>query len=99
NSAKQPNGNGNNGTQRSVSRSQAIRAQKRSAEDAIRIANQYSSAVVPRHDEKRRANVIDDSPKLKVIGLGGMDGGGSRNMIIVEYKNDAIVLDCGNDLG
>jgi ribonuclease J len=28
-----------------------------------------------------------------------MDGIGSKNMIVVEYRNDAIVLDCGNDLG
>ena len=36
---------------------------------------------------------------LKIVGLGGMDGGGSKNMILVEYENDAVVLDCGNDLG
>jgi ribonuclease J len=28
-----------------------------------------------------------------------MDGGGSKNMILVEYMNDAVVIDCGNDLG
>jgi ribonuclease J len=28
-----------------------------------------------------------------------MDGAGSKNMILVEYQNDAIVMDCGNDLG
>jgi ribonuclease J len=28
-----------------------------------------------------------------------MDGGGSKNMILLEYMNDAIILDCGNDLG
>lgn len=90
---------GNNGATRGVSRGQAIRAQKRTIEDAMRIANQYSSAIVPRHENQpKRANVIDESPKLKVIPLGGMDGGGSKNMIIVEYKNDAIVMDCGNDL-
>ena len=48
---------------------------------------------------RRRANLIDDSPRLKIIGLGGMDGGGSKNMMVVEYQNDAIVIDCGNDLG
>jgi ribonuclease J len=48
---------------------------------------------------ERRANQIDDSPRLKIIGLGGMDGGGSKNMILIEYKNDAIVVDAGNDLG
>src|SRR3989338_11451687 len=48
---------------------------------------------------RRRANLIDDSPRLKIIGLGGMDEGGAKNMIVVEYQNDAIVIDCGNDLG
>jgi ribonuclease J len=28
-----------------------------------------------------------------------MDGGGSKNMMLVEYVNDAVILDCGNDLG
>jgi ribonuclease J len=28
-----------------------------------------------------------------------MDGGGSKNMILVEYMNDAVIMDCGNDLG
>src|SRR5690606_37371330 len=45
------------------------------------------------------ANKIDDNPRLRVIGLGGMDGGGSKNMMLVEYKNDAIIIDAGNDLG
>jgi ribonuclease J len=50
-------------------------------------------------DNPKRANFIDNSPRLKIIGLGGMDGGGSKNMILVEYANDAIVIDAGNDLG
>ncbi len=49
--------------------------------------------------KQRRANFIDDSPRLKIIGLGGMDGGGSKNMILVEYMDDAVIMDCGNDLG
>ncbi len=28
-----------------------------------------------------------------------MDGGGSKNTILVEYKNDVVVMDCGSDLG
>jgi ribonuclease J len=78
------------------SRGQAVRAQKRSQMDAQRIANQYQSAEAARPN---RANVLDDSPRLKLIGLGGMDGGGSKNMILVEYMNDAVIMDCGNDLG
>lgn len=87
------------GPRLSTSRGQAVRAQKRSQMDAQRIADQYTAAVAPQSDGQRRANVIDDSPRLRVIGLGGMDGGGSKNMILVEYKDDAVVIDCGNDLG
>ena len=82
------------------SRGQAVRAQKRSQMDAQRIANQYLAAR-PQGEERqeRRANFIDDQPRLKIIGLGGQNGGGSKNMILVEYMNDAVVIDCGNDLG
>ncbi|HUC90295.1 MAG TPA: ribonuclease J [Patescibacteria group bacterium] len=108
---QQPGGNGqhrnNNGPAPSLgmpnsmsSRGAAVRAQKRSQADAQKIANQYQAANPQQLvNVERRANVIDDTPRLKVIGLGGMDGGGSKNMIIVEYMNDAIVMDCGNDLG
>ncbi len=84
----------------STSRGQAVRAQRRSQADAQRIANQYVSADSAQVANRvTRANQIDDQPRLKIIGLGGMDGGGSKNMILVEYMNDAIILDCGNDLG
>jgi ribonuclease J len=87
----------NNSERRSgASRGQAVRALKRTQMDAQRIANQYQAASAMK---PRRANVIDDTPRLKIIGLGGMDGGGSKNMILVEYVNDAVILDCGNDLG
>lgn len=92
---------GNSGLQvqgASMSRGAAVRAQKRSQADAQRIANQYAAAE-PAAVEARRANVIDDRPMLKFVGLGGMDGGGAKNMILLEYMNDAIVIDCGNDLG
>ena len=88
---------------RNVSRGAALRAQKRSVQDANRIASQYQDAstmnMENRSPDRPRANFIDDSPGLKITGLGGMDGGGSKNMMVIEYKNDAIVIDCGNDLG
>lgn len=93
----------NAGGNRSVSRGQAIRAQKQSLMDAHRIVSQYMPAANGGNGnepaERRRANVIDDSPRLRIIGLGGMDGGGSKNTILVEYQNDAVIMDCGNDLG
>lgn len=84
-------------TSLTTSRGQAVRAQRRSQADAQRIANQYVAADPT--NKPARANVIDDSPRLKIIGLGGMDGGGSKNMMLVEYQNDAVIMDCGNDLG
>lgn len=82
---------------RSASRGEAIRAQKRTLDDATRMVSQY---LTPTGDDNpKRANFIDNSPRLKIIGIGGMDGGGSKNMILVEYANDALVIDCGNDLG
>jgi ribonuclease J len=102
NNQKQQNGNGN-GKGRSVSRGAAIRAQKQAVQDANRIASQYQDASSKQMDitapAKRRANQIDDSPRLKIIGLGGFDGGGSKNMAVIEYGNDAVIIDCGNDLG
>ncbi len=86
-------------TGRSSSRGAAIRAQRRSQEDAQRVANQYAAATPSSADKPGRANVIDDRPRLKIIALGGMDGGGSKNMILAEYQNDAVIMDCGNDLG
>jgi len=86
-------------TGRSVSRGAALRAQKQAVSDANRVASQYLDASSKPIEKPRRANTIDDSPRLKIIGLGGMDGGGSKNMMVIEYQNDAIVIDCGNDLG
>lgn len=82
-------------TARAASRGEAIRAQKRSVEDAARSISQY---LTNGDERQKRANFIDNTPRLKIIGLGGMDSGGSKNMILLEYLNDAIVLDCGNDL-
>jgi ribonuclease J len=79
-----------------TSRGQAVRAQRRSQADAQRIANQYQAA---ENSQPKRANFIDDQPRLKIIGLGGMDHGGSKNMFLIEYKDDAVIMDCGNDLG
>lgn len=83
------------------SRGAAVRAQKRAQTDAQRIANQYMPAPEQQaQPEQRRANVItDDFDKLKITFLGGQDDIGEKNMQIIEWQNDALVLDCGNNLG
>jgi ribonuclease J len=99
NNNKKPKPQQNSAPARTVSRGAAIRAQKRSHDDAHRIISQYSDASGFKEEKKQRANFIDNNPRLKIIGLGGMDGGGSKNTILVEYMNDAVIIDCGNDLG
>lgn len=96
---KRPTASASPGAGPRVSRGQAIRAQKRSVEDANRIASQYLDASAVKIQTKTRANFIDDSPRLKIIGLGGMDSGGSKNTLLIEYQNDAVIMDCGTDLG
>ncbi len=94
-----PKKDGNSSLGRGASRGAAIRAQRRNQDDAQRIANQYLPGAAASAEHPKRANFIDDSPRLKLIPLGGQDSGGSKNMLVLEYLNDAIILDCGNDLG
>jgi ribonuclease J len=89
------------------SRGQAVRAQKRSQMDAQKLVNQYASASMKSGNggetgepEKRRANVlVDDFNKLKLTFLGGQEAIGEKNMQVLEWQDDALVLDCGNHLG
>ncbi len=100
---KKNNASSDSNAKRPPSRGAALRAQKRTIEDANRIANQWvssqSNGSADAKNSRPRANFIDDSPRLKIIGLGGMDGGGSKNTVLVEYKNDVIIMDAGSDLG
>ena len=84
-------------TVRAVSRGAAIRAHKRNQEDANRVISQYSDA---NQKTRKRANIIkDEFDKLKVTILGGLEDVGEKNMTVIEYQNQAIILDCGNNLG
>lgn len=102
NTNKKQDKRGNSNLNRSKGlRGAAIRAQRRSQEDAQRLANQYSAAMPSKEDKtQRRANVIiDESQKLKITFLGGQEAIGEKNMQVVEWQNDAVILDCGNNLG
>lgn len=83
-------------------RGAAVRAQKRSQMDAQKFVSQYASAS-DRPIEKtgeRRANVLPtDADMLKITFLGGQFGIGEKNMQVIEWQNDAVILDCGNNLG
>ena len=81
------------------SRGAAVRAQKRAQTDAQRIANQYMPAPEQQQPQRRANTITDNFDKLKITFLGGQNDIGEKNMQIIEWQNDAIVLDCGNNLG
>lgn len=82
-----------------ASRGQAIRAGRMNSDTVNRAIN--SIVTDPSRVEVTARDLLPDdlSPKVRIIGLGGMDSGGAKNMMVVEYQNDAIVIDCGNELG
>lgn len=84
---------------RSMSRGAAIRAHKRSIEDAQKMLDSYTSASQKSEIKPRANQITDDFNKLKITFLGGLEDVGEKNCAIIEYQNDAIVLDCGNNLG
>ncbi len=78
-------------------RGAAIRAQKRKHEDADKIMSHYAVADSNKH--QLNSAIANRSEKLKITFLGGLEGVGEKNMAILEYRDQAIVLDCGNNLG
>lgn len=79
-------------------RGAAIRAQRRTQDDAHKAVSQYIQAAP--NPEQLRANVITDNfTNLKITFLGGQNGIGEKNMQVIEWQNDAIIVDCGNNLG
>ena len=77
-------------------RGAAIRARRRNQDDANKVVNQYADASQKTH---KRANIIkDEAAKLKLTFLGGLEDVGEKNMAVIEYGNQAIILDCGNNL-
>ena len=84
--------------QMGTSRGEAIRAQRRNNEMASKLASEHLDA--ENNQYERKANFIgDDKGKLRVTFLGGQDGIGEKNMQVVEFGDDALILDCGFNLG
>lgn len=81
-----------------TSRGEAIRAQRRNVDMANKLANEHLDA--DNNQLAKRANTVSgDEKKLRISFLGGQDGVGDKNMIVIEYGDDAIIKDCGNSLG
>ncbi len=93
-------GNKNNSRNNSggASRGEAIRAQKRAVDMANRLANEYADAVGNSQEPRRANKITNESEKLKVTPLGGLNDVGEKNMMVLEFGTDALIIDCGNDL-
>jgi ribonuclease J len=83
------------------SRRRGQMAQRRNSEDADKLIARFNviDSGNKRSQTQRRANLILDKSKLRVVSLGGNDSGGSKNMYVIEYGNDALIMDTGIDLG
>lgn len=72
---------------------------KQTISPAVRRKNeQIERTVMPYRTTKSGIKPVPRDT-LRVIPLGGQNGIGEKNMIVIEYNNDAIVLDCGFALG
>ena len=69
----------------------ATKVARRKTENNEQTLKTYRSVVVE--------SIAADPKKIRITPLGGQDGIGEKNMIVVEYGDDAVILDCGFELG
>ncbi|MCY4010880.1 MAG: ribonuclease J [Candidatus Saccharibacteria bacterium] len=84
--------------QTQVSMTQALRTQQRSGRLADQVIDNAQLAGTKSTTKSKTVNLFGQD-QLKVIFLGGQDGIGSKNMMVLEYGSDALIIDCGNELG
>jgi ribonuclease J len=82
-------------TTAATGRGVALRAQRQKQEQASRIVQQY--AAVP--SAVSEASSPPNPQALKLTFLGGLNEIGEKNMAILEWQDDALVIDCGLYLG
>lgn len=80
-----------------TNRGEAMRAGRRNFETADKAVDRWN--VFEKHHE-HQANFIplSEPEKLRITFLGGLEGIGEKNMMVLEYNGDAIIIDCGFDL-
>lgn len=70
--------------------------------DAMRVSRRKNDRIeqsIRQHRIKKAKLPPTTGKKLRITPLGGQNGIGEKNLIVLEYGNDALVLDCGFDLG
>jgi ribonuclease J len=66
---------------------------------ASRRKSETIDRTVRRHRITKGKALPRTTDTLRIIPLGGQNGIGEKNMIVLEYGNDALILDCGFELG
>lgn len=80
-----------------TNRGEAIRAGRRNFDTADKAVDRWN--VFEKHHDHQVDNIPRLQPeRLRITILGGLEGIGEKNMSVIEYGNDAIVVDCGFDL-
>jgi len=80
-----------------TNRGEAMRAGRRNFETADKAVDRWN--VFEKHHE-HQANYLPltHPERLRVTFLGGLEGIGEKNMMVLEYGEDAIIVDCGFDI-
>lgn len=76
-----------------------MKQQNRNISQALRRKLEAGERQVRRYRVTPRKTQTAAKDTLRIIPLGGQNGIGEKNMIVLEYGDDAIVLDCGHSLG
>ena len=80
-----------------TNRGEAIRAGRRNFDTADKAVDRWN--VFEKHHENQASSIPRLQPeRLRITVLGGLEDIGEKNMSVIEYGNDAIVVDCGFDL-
>ncbi|MDN5275281.1 MAG: hypothetical protein JWP06_1182 [Candidatus Saccharibacteria bacterium] len=76
---------------KTIQKNDAMRTVRRKSDRAERVLRSHRTikSTVPAASKKL----------LRIVPLGGQHGVGARNMIVLEYGDDALILDCGFELG
>jgi ribonuclease J len=65
----------------------------------VRQKNERIDQALRRHRTAKSRAPAATAGRVRITPLGGQHGIGAMNLIVLEYGNDALVLDCGFDLG
>jgi ribonuclease J len=84
-------------SQMTTNRGEAMRAGRRNFETADKAVDRWN--VFEKHHEHAVSSVLPvPNDRLRVTFLGGLEGIGEKNMMVLEYGDDAIIVDAGFDL-